>query len=87
MDYFGSRFSRARPGAFANRPRSSRKSPYENYPGIPSLVDHRVAGDLAVVEMVLDYGGSRGGRKGRSGNSSEARKICHLADAPVPSGA
>ena len=34
---------------------------YENYPSVPELVDytHRVAGDMAVVEMVLDYDGHR----------------------------
>ena len=30
---------------------------YENYPGIPDLIDYsyRLDGDLAVVEMILDY--------------------------------
>jgi hypothetical protein len=43
------------------RGKDNARSVYENYPAIPSLVefDYRVAGDLAVVEMVLDYGGSR----------------------------
>jgi hypothetical protein len=43
------------------RGKGNARGVYENYPGIPSLVDfdYRVAGDLAVVEMVLDYGSSR----------------------------
>jgi hypothetical protein len=43
------------------RGKDNARSVYENYPAIPSLVefDYKVAGDLAVVEMVLDYGGSR----------------------------
>ncbi len=33
----------------------------ENYPGLPTLIDHnyKISGDLAVTEMILDYGGSR----------------------------
>jgi ketosteroid isomerase-like protein len=34
---------------------------YENYPGIPNLIDYSylLDGDLAVVEMILDYDGKR----------------------------
>jgi ketosteroid isomerase-like protein len=34
---------------------------YENYPGLPSLIDHsyKISGDLAVIEMVLEYDGNR----------------------------
>jgi hypothetical protein len=34
---------------------------YENYPSIPNLIDYsyRVNGDLAVIEMILDYAGHR----------------------------
>jgi ketosteroid isomerase-like protein len=34
---------------------------YENYPGQPNLIDrsYKVSGDLAAVEMVLDYDGKR----------------------------
>jgi hypothetical protein len=33
----------------------------ENYPGLPSLIDHsyKISGDLAVIELTVDYGGSR----------------------------
>ena len=33
----------------------------ENYPGLPSLIDHRfkLGGDLGVVEMTLEYGCNR----------------------------
>jgi hypothetical protein len=33
----------------------------ENYPGLPSLVDHsyKISGDLAVIELTVDYGGNR----------------------------
>ena len=34
---------------------------YENYPAIPDLIDYsyRVEGDLAFIEMTLDYEGNR----------------------------
>lgn len=34
---------------------------YENYPGLPTLVDysHKLSGDLAVVEVTLEYDGNR----------------------------
>jgi hypothetical protein len=33
----------------------------ENYPGLPTLVDHsyKIGGDLAVVELTVEYGGNR----------------------------
>jgi hypothetical protein len=33
----------------------------ENYPGLPTLVDHsyKISGDLAVIETTVDYGGNR----------------------------
>ena len=33
----------------------------ENYPGLPSVVDHsvKVSGDLGTLEMVLEYDGNR----------------------------
>lgn len=33
----------------------------ENYPGLPSLLDHsyKLSGDLGVIELTVDYGGSR----------------------------
>jgi ketosteroid isomerase-like protein len=34
---------------------------YENYPGLPMLIDYscRLSGDLAVVEVTLEYDGNR----------------------------
>jgi ketosteroid isomerase-like protein len=34
---------------------------YENYPGLPTLIDYsyRISGDLAVIEMTLEYDGKR----------------------------
>src|SRR5215208_3012541 len=34
---------------------------YENYPSIPNLIEYsyRLNGDLAVIEMILDYDGNR----------------------------
>jgi ketosteroid isomerase-like protein len=34
---------------------------YENYPGLPTLIDYsyRLSGDLAVVEVTLEYDGNR----------------------------
>ncbi len=33
----------------------------ENYPGLPSLIDHsyKISGDLAVIEMTFNYDGNR----------------------------
>ena len=43
------------------RGKDNARSVYENYPSIPNLVDYgyRVAGDMGVVEMTLDYDGHR----------------------------
>lgn len=34
---------------------------YKNYPGIPNLIDYsyKINGELALVEMILDYDGDR----------------------------
>jgi SnoaL-like domain len=33
----------------------------ENYPGLPTLADHsyKISGDLAVIEITVEYGGNR----------------------------
>jgi hypothetical protein len=43
------------------RGKDNARAIYENYPSIPNLLDYgfRLNGDLAVVEMVLDYDGNR----------------------------
>ena len=43
------------------RGKDNARTIYENYPGIPNLIDYsyRLDGDLAVVEMILDYDGKR----------------------------
>ena len=39
------------------RGKDNARTVYENYPGIPNLIDYgyRLEGDLAVAEMILDY--------------------------------
>jgi hypothetical protein len=43
------------------RGKDNARTVYENYPGIPNLIDYSylLDGDLAVVEMILDYDGKR----------------------------
>jgi SnoaL-like domain len=43
------------------RGKDNARTVYENYPSIPNLIDfsYRVNGDLAVIEMILDYDGNR----------------------------
>lgn len=43
------------------RGRQNWRSIAENYPGLPSVVDHsvKVSGDLGTLEMVLEYDGNR----------------------------
>jgi ketosteroid isomerase-like protein len=43
------------------RGKDNARTVYENYPSIPNLIDYRyrVAGDMAVVEMTLEYDGHR----------------------------
>ena len=43
------------------RGKDNARAVYENYPGIPNLIDYSymLEGDLAVVEMILDYDGHR----------------------------
>jgi ketosteroid isomerase-like protein len=43
------------------RGKHNARAVYKNYPSIPDLIDYgyRVSGDLAVVEMALDYDGNR----------------------------
>src|SRR5215204_2980069 len=43
------------------RCKDNARTVYENYPSIPNLIDYsyRVNGDLAVIEMILDYDGNR----------------------------
>ena len=43
------------------RGRQNAQTVYENYPSLPTLIDYsyRLSGDLAVVEMILDYDGHR----------------------------
>ena len=43
------------------RGKDNARTVYESYPSIPNLVDYsyRLAADLAVVEMILDYDGNR----------------------------
>ena len=37
------------------------RSVYENYPGYPDLIDYSysISGDLAALEMIVDYDGHR----------------------------
>ena len=39
------------------RGKDNARTVYENYPGLPTLIDYsyRLSGDLAVIEMTLDY--------------------------------
>jgi limonene-1,2-epoxide hydrolase len=43
------------------RGKDNARTVYENYPGLPTLIDYgyRISGDLAVIEMILDYDGHR----------------------------
>ena len=43
------------------RGKDNRRTMAENYPGLPTLVDHsyKLSGDLAIIEMTVDYGGNR----------------------------
>jgi len=43
------------------RGKDNARAVYERYPGIPGLIDYSymLEGDLAVVEMILDYDGHR----------------------------
>jgi len=43
------------------RGKENARTVYENYPGIPNLIDYSymLDGDLAVIEMILDYDGYR----------------------------
>jgi hypothetical protein len=46
---------------------------HENYPSMPNLIDfsYSISGDLAVVEMVVDYEGHR-------------MNACQICDGPAP---
>jgi hypothetical protein len=43
------------------RGKDNRRKIAENYPGLPNLTDHsyKISGDLAVIEMILEYDGNR----------------------------
>jgi len=43
------------------RGKDNARTMYESYPSIPNLIDYSytISGDLAVIEMVLDYEGNR----------------------------
>ena len=43
------------------RGKGNRRKIAENYPGLPNLTDHsyKMSGDLAVIEMTLEYEGNR----------------------------
>jgi hypothetical protein len=43
------------------RGKQNARSVYKNYPSMPNLIDfsYSISGDLAVVEMVVDYDGHR----------------------------
>ena len=43
------------------RGKDNRRKIAENYPGLPNLTDHsyKMSGDLAVIEMTLEYEGNR----------------------------
>ena len=43
------------------RGKDNARTMYESYPSIPNLIDYgyTISGDLAVIEMVLDYDGNR----------------------------
>jgi hypothetical protein len=43
------------------RGKQNARGVYENYPSMPNLIDfsYSISGDLAVVEMVVDYDGHR----------------------------
>ena len=43
------------------RGKQNARTIYESYPGLPTLIDYsyKISGDLAVVEMILDYDGHR----------------------------
>jgi ketosteroid isomerase-like protein len=43
------------------RGKDNARTVYENYPSIPDLIEYsyRISGDLAVIEMTLDYDGNR----------------------------
>jgi ketosteroid isomerase-like protein len=43
------------------RGKDNARTVYENYPSIPNLIEYsyRINGDLAVIEMILDYDGNR----------------------------
>ena len=43
------------------RGKDNRRKIAENYPGLPNLTNHsyKISGDLAVIEMTLEYDGNR----------------------------
>ena len=43
------------------RGKANRRKIAENYPGLPNLTEHsyKISGDLAVIEMTLEYEGNR----------------------------
>ena len=43
------------------RGKDNRRKIAENYPGLPNLIDHsyKLSGDLAVIELTLEYDGNR----------------------------
>ena len=57
------------------RGRQNARSVYENYPSMPNLMDfsYSISGDLAVVEMVVDY----------DGHVMNACQVCEFEDGKI----